>query len=607
MSELLNRGIDPRASLEAFAGFPDFRANVLYCPKQFFTIVIPHSSVNCIRIVGYMLRKTLGYLDEDGNPLKEQHAFTFSELIEKAGISRGGIRAAIDEALKGNFIRRVKKSIVQTKGVRAKSASYELLWDEENYTDDPSSFNGFHLATSYLNEEGKSVAGRKNIPNLFFDHTIRTGSRGLIRVVGTLLWYSIQFGKGGERRQPVTKSLREIVSLTNLDKSSVVRALDEAERTNHIVREERGVIDLSGKGESSSTRYAIRWVSVAPQADREPLKFQVVTGKRYKNATQPLEPNGTKTQHKQIDPTVQKRNTGEQYKNATQDGTKTQREERYKNATYKGINNKTINTSINNSSTLAAVVKELQALGFDEKTSSILAPKTTLEVVKNQAQALSRRQVSKNRLGLLRKAIEENWEIPTTDVGSSQETVFASYFYAGFAGSSDAPVSLPSTSDVQAVEKLVPRLIELSGKSPEVLGRDFGAASRRALKKDAQANLSWCVRVFGDRFLKSVRAEAEAKKAEEEMLRLVEIEEQKRPEYQRYVLGVVQESRAGKYWTEFDRERQEKIAKLQLDGKKLGVDMRSAIESLKDDGRFEEYLKAKGVIADFWTWNGGER
>src|ERR1035441_762632 len=59
-----------------FRGFPEFRSNVLYCPKQFFTIVVPNSSVNCIRVVSYMLRKTLGWVNQAGDPLQEQHEFS---------------------------------------------------------------------------------------------------------------------------------------------------------------------------------------------------------------------------------------------------------------------------------------------------------------------------------------------------------------------------------------------------------------------------------------------------------------------------------------------------------------------------------------------------
>jgi hypothetical protein len=65
-----------------FPGFPDFRANVTFVPLQFFTVVLPGSSRGMVRIVGYALRRLLGWVDQHGNPTREQLRFTYRELIE---------------------------------------------------------------------------------------------------------------------------------------------------------------------------------------------------------------------------------------------------------------------------------------------------------------------------------------------------------------------------------------------------------------------------------------------------------------------------------------------------------------------------------------------
>ena len=192
-----------------FRGFPEFRSNVLYCPKQFFTIVVPNSSVNCIRVVSYMLRKTLGWVNEAGDPLQEQHEFSYRDLETNAGIVHSGLGKGIEEAVSSRFVRCVQKARIQTQGVRARSAAYELLWNESEYTDQLAAFKGFYLHQSYTDRDGQNRIGRKNIPNVFFDYLIKNESRRVIRVVGTLLWYSIDWGKGGERKQPVKKSLRD--------------------------------------------------------------------------------------------------------------------------------------------------------------------------------------------------------------------------------------------------------------------------------------------------------------------------------------------------------------------------------------------------------------
>lgn len=142
-----------------FWGFPEFRSNVVYCPKQFFTVVVPNSSVNCIRVVAHMLRKTLGWVDESGERIQERHEFTYREFEERAGIVHSGLQKAVDEALAAGFIRRDQKARIQTLGVQAKSASYEPVWDEHRYTDDPASFQGFYLLPSYVDDADQNRIG----------------------------------------------------------------------------------------------------------------------------------------------------------------------------------------------------------------------------------------------------------------------------------------------------------------------------------------------------------------------------------------------------------------------------------------------------------------
>src|SRR5882724_7074375 len=80
-----------------FAGFALPTSNTTYTPNQFFDVCLPHYSRGVVRLVGFMLRKTLGWCDAEGRPQAEQHAVSYSDL-ENAGISRDMIRLAIDEA-----------------------------------------------------------------------------------------------------------------------------------------------------------------------------------------------------------------------------------------------------------------------------------------------------------------------------------------------------------------------------------------------------------------------------------------------------------------------------------------------------------------------------
>ena len=52
-----------------FQGFEPLTGNFLYCPNQFFEVCLPNYSRGVVRLVAFMLRKTLGWLDKDGNPI----------------------------------------------------------------------------------------------------------------------------------------------------------------------------------------------------------------------------------------------------------------------------------------------------------------------------------------------------------------------------------------------------------------------------------------------------------------------------------------------------------------------------------------------------------
>jgi hypothetical protein len=90
-----------------FAGFPDFRSNVTFVPIQFFTVVIPNVRGGTIRLVAYMLRQVLGWVDARGNPTRAQLQFSYAELAEHAGLSRGVVVDAITEALEHHLLCRV--------------------------------------------------------------------------------------------------------------------------------------------------------------------------------------------------------------------------------------------------------------------------------------------------------------------------------------------------------------------------------------------------------------------------------------------------------------------------------------------------------------------
>ena len=255
-----------------FPGFPDFRANVTFVPIQFFTVVLPHCSRGTVRIVGYALRKVLGWVDEHGNPTREQLRFTYRELIENAGVSRTSIAEALGEAIERRCLRCLQAPQPDSGGKPAQSGLYELCWDQEDrYTDVPAEFRGFHYPEAVLIEErqgGTTVrrpkAARKNIPNLFFDYLLPRERLSVIRVVGALLFYSIQWGPGGERKVLVSRSITELSRLTNLSRQHVHQAVGEARQRGYVEQVDAGRFDPAAAQESRAATYGIRWAPVMP-------------------------------------------------------------------------------------------------------------------------------------------------------------------------------------------------------------------------------------------------------------------------------------------------------------------------------------------------------
>src|SRR5580700_10229886 len=103
-----------------FQGFNSPTSNTVYTPNQFFDVCLPYSSRGVVRLVSLLIRKTLGWCDENGNPQAEQHTVSWSDF-EAAGISRDMIQKAIKEAVNHHFIRCVRQP--QTKKAGSPSVS----------------------------------------------------------------------------------------------------------------------------------------------------------------------------------------------------------------------------------------------------------------------------------------------------------------------------------------------------------------------------------------------------------------------------------------------------------------------------------------------------
>ena len=113
--------------------------------------------------MAYLHRQTLGWLDREGNPISQTIRVTYSDLTEKAGVSRGAISKAMSDAVAAGFIECCNVAAPSRKGRNAASASYALRWsDNSDYAKSLDSFDGFFSGEGH----------RTQIPSSFFDHVV---------------------------------------------------------------------------------------------------------------------------------------------------------------------------------------------------------------------------------------------------------------------------------------------------------------------------------------------------------------------------------------------------------------------------------------------------
>lgn len=361
-------------SASSFAGFEPLTANYLYCPNQFFDVCLPNCSRGAIRIVAFMLRETLGWLDKEGNPLKQEIKVTYRDLIEKAGVSRGAIGPALQEATQAGFIECSQDGQSNAAGQSATSAVYSLRWDRQSeYSRSITTFNGFYAGEGH----------RTPVPNRFFDSIIRNESLSVTKVVGTIIRHTIGYqNQFGGRRQEVPLSHQQIAKFSNLSYGKTLAAAIQT-------AVERGFIEVRQAGKFSHERqvrqatcYGIRWLYQTKKSD-----------------------NGSEI------PTETER-----FKKPNSNGSFFPAEERFKNPS--SIKKTKLNNTLKQQ-TAAAVnhsitVQRLMDEGLDQPTALKLEESHGADVINRQIDWLAARNPDKNRLGMLRKAIEEDWEKPTT-------------------------------------------------------------------------------------------------------------------------------------------------------------------------------------------------
>lgn len=446
----------PERVVSAFQGFKAPTSNTTYTPNQFFDVVLPNFSRGVVRIVAYLLRKTLGWCDANGNPQEEQIEVTYSELEKKAGISRDMIRGALDDALNGRLIECVTAGRPKLAHDAGQTARYQLCWSSTPYTTRLADFRGFF--------EGEG--NRTDIPNEFFDVLIPNEPLSVIKAVGSIIRHSIGFqARHGRRRQQVALSYQHIENYARFgSRSDLAKALRIAMEKNYIMRLESGVFSPDAVKRRAAT-YAIRWCDNPIGQKNEPAQERSEKQTSIGRISAPADQSENRT----------------------------------------SIKMKPENETGNSLAADSDLRERLTAIGFSAKTAMNLIREHRRRDIEDQITWLPDRAPARSPAGLLRRAIEQKWPAPIklrlTEVAGTAGWEFSRCFYAAYGGNRSEPVNEPSPREAQAAEAFVQRLVRATaGKNtPGEWGRTLGHLARE--QRNPFPSLTLAIRQLGDAFL----------------------------------------------------------------------------------------------------------
>jgi len=375
-SPLQQTAPNPKSQRQRFPGFEPLTSNFIYCPNQFFDICLPNHSRGVLRLVAYMLHRTLGWLDKDGNPICQQISVSYQELTTRAGVSRGAARKAIDEAVAAGFICCIRKGHPKARGQSGETARFMLQWHHAtDYVKDAAAFKGFYAGEGH----------RSPVPTAFFEHVVPNERLAVIKVVGAVLRHTVGYqNQFGGRRSQAALSYSYIQRYANLKhRPTLAAALRHAVATGYIRRVNPGAFNPNGANRQPAT-YAVQWLDEATSTGVGSKTEPAASG-QFKNRTS----NGSKTE-----PADQPKNRTEEITSKRNNNCKQQRD--------------ALPTAAANQKAFLL----LRKVGFDNDAACTLSQSRGLQEIKQQIDWIDSRNPRENKLGMLRRAIEGNWPKP---------------------------------------------------------------------------------------------------------------------------------------------------------------------------------------------------
>lgn len=468
------------------------RPNQIITPNQFFDVCLPHCSTPAIRLISFILHETLGYTNDDGDPFQERFRFSQKQIASEAGLAPSSVKKALDEAVAGRFLRCTRVATPACKGQAAKSAEYEVRWHEYPdgaYVVDPRKFQGFFA----------DVGNRTAIPEEFFSHVVRYNPKSVIRFVGMVIRKTLGFkashGKGRVTRAELSYS--RLQQALNLGPHAIADAIKRATDMHYVQRLQEGVFDPSGQ-DSRGAIYTVRWCQPVP------------------NLSTPKSAVGSKL----LDHT--KKRSGTAPKSAAAIHTK--KRSNLKRFPKGNLNKQQEAVVAESSFEGSDIIQKLCAFGFQRRDAEHLASHHPAERIQAQLAWLPQRYKNpRNPLGLLRRAIEEDWTSPSAfsepQTISLEAKAFAKGFYAG-RWNADSSASEPSRSDLQAAERLVHHLAKIHGQrdieQAAIWGRGFGRHFGQAYPT-LTPSLGYAGSVLADDLIRSHQRQVDSKRLREQL------------------------------------------------------------------------------------------
>ena len=378
---------------EATAGLPGGFAppssNVTWCPNQFFDVVLPHFPRGVVRLVGYLLWQTLAWNDEQGQPRRTRHRLTWRALGTRARVSRGALGEVLRAAGSGRLV-----NIDGNAEGASPTATFELQWADGPYVRRPERFEGFF----------RGIGHRTYVPNQFFTVVVAREPLAVVRVVGAVIRESIGFEAAqGYRRTEAALSCRALARRTRLSPRHVALALHQAIEAGYLQRMSAG----SFGPEAEAARYALRWSDgfggdAEWFEDERPraLKAKATGARGSKRSTAAVQ-KGAQVRFKKV--------------YSSKEEIKPSNETLAKPASPPALPSPGRRPAKGGEAggERAIVEARLRDVGFSGRSVEALAgfPRERIE---RQIAWLEGRAASRSPLGLLRRAIEEDWPPPRT-------------------------------------------------------------------------------------------------------------------------------------------------------------------------------------------------